>query len=61
MPSGEAARREMLAEDWDGRVRVWDLRRLVRATQLPTGEIRRVLLEITVLPPRRELRGDCGI
>ena len=41
----------MLAEDWEGRVRVWDLRRSVRATRLPTGEIRRVLLEITVLPP----------
>ena len=50
-PSGEAARREMSAEDWIGRVRVWDLMRSVTLTRLPTGEISRVLLLITTLPP----------
>ncbi|KAJ4824935.1 hypothetical protein Tsubulata_031569 [Turnera subulata] len=39
VPSGEAAMRRMLEEDWVGRVMVWDLRRSVMETRLPTGEI----------------------
>lgn len=50
-PSGEAAMREMLAEDWKGSVRVWDLMRSVTEIRLPTGEIKRVLLMRRVLPP----------
>lgn len=51
-PSGEAAIREMLEEDWTGRVMDWDLMRSVTETLLPTGEISSVLLVITALPPR---------
>lgn len=43
--------REMLAEDWKGSVRVWDLMRSVTEIRLPTGEIKRVLLMRRVLPP----------
>lgn len=38
-PSGEAAIRETLEDDWQGRVRVSDLRRSVTDMRLPTGEI----------------------
>ena len=46
-----AAWLEMSGENWIGRVRVWDLMKSVTLTQLPTGEISRVLLLITTLPP----------
>lgn len=39
VPSGEAAKRQMLDEDWTGRVMVSDFIRSVMDTRLPTGEI----------------------
>ena len=51
-PSGEAAMWRMLLEDWMGRVKVWDLRRSVTETRLPTGDIRLVFCVITAFPPR---------
>lgn len=50
-PSGEAATRVMLAEDWQGKVSVSDFMRSVTEIRLPTGEIRRVLLMILAFPP----------
>lgn len=51
VPSGETAIREILEEAWIGSVVVSDLRRSVTETLLPTGDSRRVLLEMTALPP----------
>lgn len=51
-PSGEAAMRRILLEDWIGRVMVWDLTRSVTETRLPTGEIRLVFCVTTAFPPR---------
>lgn len=39
-PSGEAAMIWTLAEDWVGRVRVWDLIRSVTEMRLPTADMR---------------------
>lgn len=50
-PSGEAVIREILEDDWTGRVRVWDLMRSVTETRLPTGEISSLLLTTMALPP----------
>lgn len=39
VPSGEAARRQMLEEELTGRVIVWCLLRSVTEIRLPTGEM----------------------
>lgn len=39
-PSGEAEMRWMLADDWVGRVRVWDLIKSVTDMRFPTAEMR---------------------
>ncbi|XWS20387.1 hypothetical protein CRYUN_Cryun31cG0096700 [Craigia yunnanensis] len=54
-PSGEAAMRRMLLEDWTCRVKVSDLTRSVTETRLPTGEIRLVFCVIKAFPPREEV------
>lgn len=51
VPSGEAAMRRMLEEDWSGRVMVCDLMRSMMETRLPTGEISWVFWVIKTLPP----------